>query len=262
MSSFQTAEQLEASLAEYRQELVRVQASKDADRSNDEYEQYENDLNELIQLTLDLLQDAPRTSAPERVTARSGWAPESECEAQWSGDGHWYNATINSEPTSEGFVTVRYPDFNDECESLPLRCVRARPSLAGAVTDDAQSEQQDTAAPQAPYGSVPSEMPKRLRINENDSEQTKQKKRKQQKAFRKHQKQAERDRAAEEKRSQWQNFRQSKVLKSKPGFFSGKRKTSQFELGSSDSSVSVANAPKQPRRSRAPAQRPLDNSNR
>lgn len=286
MAEFKTAEELEENLRQYREQLAQVKEAIEQTEEGEqaEYEQYEKDLQELIQLTLDLLQDAPRANkkapvppasvATTSTGAAGGWGPGAECEAQWSGDNEWYNAIIVSvEPAAapdgteqtnvSSRITVRYPEYADETETLPLKCIRARPSLAWAPDDDttlpSTSSNNNTYSQQT---QIPSEMPKRMRINQNDSEKTKQKKRKLQKNFKRQQKQAERERAAEEKRNQWQAFRQSKVLKSKPGYFSGSRKRSQFELDDKDPHAKVgtmsaslshrqvtnsASRPKQPR---------------
>lgn len=110
---------------------AQVQESLEQDPDNEELKKMEGDLNEVIELTEELLKEAPAVQAQQQhsgLPTRNAWQPGAECEARWSGDDEWYNAVVE-EDIGNGRFRVQFVDY-DETEEVGLERMRARPSLA------------------------------------------------------------------------------------------------------------------------------------
>ncbi|PFX14249.1 survival of motor neuron-related-splicing factor 30-like [Stylophora pistillata] len=94
------AKELQANLTEYRAQFRQVEAALTTDPDNDELIKLKQDLQEVINLTLDLLKVNEKTVIP---SAALKWKVGQKCQAVWSQDGSYYDATIDS--ISEDFTT-------------------------------------------------------------------------------------------------------------------------------------------------------------
>ncbi|MCO5580216.1 hypothetical protein L7F22_034082 [Adiantum nelumboides] len=107
-------EELKANLLNYREQLQHVEGLLAGDPRNAEYEEVRRGLLEVIELTEDLL-PSDELDANHELKRRSGAnneRPDSErfsvgtkVQAVWSGDGEWYNATVDAH-TSLGYLVV------------------------------------------------------------------------------------------------------------------------------------------------------------
>lgn len=98
------AKELQSNLTEYRAQLRQVEAALTTDPSNEELKKLKQDLEEVITLTLDLLKVNEKGGISEAAaSAGISWKVGDKCQAVWSQDGSYYDATVDS--ISDDFMT-------------------------------------------------------------------------------------------------------------------------------------------------------------
>ncbi|KAL6746035.1 hypothetical protein V8C86DRAFT_2956143 [Haematococcus lacustris] len=151
------------------------------------------------------------------------WAIGSPVTAQYSADGQWYNARVEG-VTAAGLLVVAYEGYAEH-EEVPLSAVKERAEseeVYRGVSAPKRKRVEDTP--------MVVEIPKWLEIKEGDDEKTKQKKRKLLKSYKSKIRFQNMDQKTKSKQDNWQNFITGKGSKPKAGFFTGRKKESQFAV--------------------------------
>nr|XP_039255328.1 survival of motor neuron-related-splicing factor 30-like [Styela clava] len=134
--------ELEANLTNYKVQLAQVEAALSADPENEELKKLKQDLEEVIQLTKDLMGvEAAKPStkaktttgktaeeiAEETVQPDSGprhmWKVGDPCYAIWSGDGKYHKGVLEEILPESATVAVRFDEFEqpDVCQLTQLK---------------------------------------------------------------------------------------------------------------------------------------------
>ncbi|XP_053548730.1 survival of motor neuron-related-splicing factor 30 isoform X2 [Bombina bombina] len=118
------AEELAKQLASYKAQLQQVEAALTANGENDDLLKLKKDLQEVIELTKDLLSSQP-TEAPENAddvssaSGNSSWSVGDKCMSMWSSDGQWYEAEIEEIDEENGTAAITFSGYgNAEVTSL------------------------------------------------------------------------------------------------------------------------------------------------
>lgn len=152
------------------------------------------------------------------------WAIGARCQAVYSGDGEWYEATVKGVSDTGDFV-VSFDAYEHE-ESVSQQHAKPR--------SDSEETYRGVSAPKRKrVEEVPTEigeMPKWLEIKETDNEKTKQKKKKLQKSYKSKKRFHDMDVATKQRQSSWMNFQKGKGQKKKTGFLTGRKKGSIFSI--------------------------------
>ncbi|XP_070534964.1 survival of motor neuron-related-splicing factor 30-like [Ptychodera flava] len=109
------AEDLVGNLQTYTAQLQQVEAALTNDPENEELLKLKTDLQEVIQLTEDLLAAKPSVSEvndDESTTSRPAWHVGDTCQAVYSIDGLYYNAIID-DINDNGEVTVTFDEYGN-----------------------------------------------------------------------------------------------------------------------------------------------------
>mmetsp|Transcript_20334 Transcript_20334/g.24369 ORF Transcript_20334/g.24369 Transcript_20334/m.24369 type:complete len:266 (-) Transcript_20334:344-1141(-) len=236
----QTPEEMIASLGEYREQREQVQQLLAVDPGNEEYLEMARGLDEVIELTQDLLNAAgtqpqapavaeaasPAAAVQESASAvPAGYSVGMKVSAMFSGDKQWYKGTVTALAATH--ATILFDDYgnSEEVEYANVKII---------VTDE--EKYVGVSAPKrvkVEEGVLPKEIPKSLTINEDDDDDTKEKKRKKIKQFKQRLRQQEQHMEHNSKQSSWQAFQKGKGMKRKAGFMTSGKKESIFK--SSDS---------------------------
>lgn len=186
-------EEYQANLATYKAQLQQVEAALTNDPENEELLKLQQDLQEVIDLTNDLIKAVPGSSVSEEEIKelKEKWKVGDKCQAVYSKDGGYYNAVID-EILDDGTVTITFEGYDT---SEVNQITKLKPYV-----DRGESSESGGKRP----------LSKKQQI-EKDREYKK----------RRQQKKAERQKMLEElhekDKQKWQNFN-SKNLKSKKGF--------------------------------------------
>jgi survival-of-motor-neuron-related-splicing factor 30 len=160
MSEFAT------NLAQYKSQLKQVEAALAAEPTNDELLKLKANLEEVIKLTQDLVQLntatgvipssgqaisesisssklANASGSSTHITTSGQWSVGSRCQAVWSADGQYYNATIASIDANGLTCTVvfeRY-DYSEVVQLSSLRRQTADGSRKRYIDDGLKKQQ-------------------------------------------------------------------------------------------------------------------------
>jgi len=257
--SEETKAELEEKINTYREQLNQVQELLNTDQSNPEYNQLKQDLEELLNITQDLLllkekeeptQPQRKPEKPQRVSKFSPVEPSieplqvttstspshpllgpsrsllqfkvgSECEAKWSVDEVWYKAVI-TEVLPGGSYLVTFSEYSNS-EIVGIDSIRPVSEVSHQVKNYPEEKKRVVA----PDAILP--IPKSLKILPGDTEEVKERKKKKIHAI----KSANRLKVYEESRTKsadnWKNFQAGLTTKKKPqGSLSDTRKESIF----------------------------------
>ncbi|XP_071480133.1 survival of motor neuron-related-splicing factor 30-like [Diadema antillarum] len=188
-------------LATYKAQLQQVEAALTNDAENEELLKLKQDLQEVIDLTTDLLKAAQGTTASaesdsEEPAVSHSWNVADRCLACWSKDQQYYPATID-QVHEDGTVTVIF----DVYENIELKHV-------SKLKDIPEDQREKRPAPDG--DSDNRSMSKKQML----AKQREYKKKKQQK---KADRLKQQEQLHEDQKKSWQNF-SSKALKGKKGF--------------------------------------------
>ncbi|EFJ51259.1 hypothetical protein VOLCADRAFT_103530 [Volvox carteri f. nagariensis] len=142
------------------------------------------------------------------------WAIGAQCQAVYSADGEYYDATVEAVSEAGNFIVV-FDGYGNK-EEVGLTGVRPRPS--------ADEGYRGVAAPKrkrVEEEPVVTEIPKWLAIKETDDEKTKARKKKLLKSFKSKIRFQNMDLAQKQKQDTWQSFLKGKGSKKKTGFLTG-----------------------------------------
>ncbi|KAK3598700.1 hypothetical protein CHS0354_003257 [Potamilus streckersoni] len=163
------AEDLKANLASYKLQLQQVESSLAEDPENEDLIKLQKDLQEVIDLTLEMMGTKPGTAGNDEsttemssnanndVAVQHDWKPGDACMAIWSEDGQHYDATID-EILEDGTCTVTFASYgNTDVTNLSLLKVidpdHKRPGEDGDDGPEAkkQKSKRDLLAAQREY---------------------------------------------------------------------------------------------------------------
>ncbi|KAH7431802.1 hypothetical protein KP509_08G067100 [Ceratopteris richardii] len=234
-------EELKSNLVNYRQQLRQVESLLAADPHNSEYEEIRRGLLEVIELTRDLLPSGEDSDAEDGFDSRSNredsdkFSVGAKVQAVWSGDGEWYNATVEAH-TPLGYMVV-YDGWGNK-EEVDFDNVRKIDEDDAAANSLAAVERAAEAtrlalkrkiAESAELEIVPKNLPTKLQIKPDDPEEVKAAKRKKIHAFKSRQRLEKIESAQNKRQNAWQQFQTSKGKSRKIGFFTGGKRESIFK---------------------------------
>lgn len=254
--------ELKLNLNTYREQLQQVTELLAADPSNSEYAEMQKELREVIELTEELLATAkqvesagaeskinssvssPKQQSQTRVSPNQ--SPDDEpidegyrfpvgakVQAVWSGDGEWYDATVERVTSNGYFIT--YDEWGNE-EEVDFDNVREKQE--GAVNALLEAEKQAEATKQAIKRKIAQagdanvqsrDLPAKLRINPEDPEDLKASKKKKIHAFKSKLRLEQLEMTQNKRQNAWQQFQTTKGKSKKIGYFSGRQKESIFK---------------------------------
>ncbi|KAJ7382859.1 Survival of motor neuron--splicing factor 30 [Desmophyllum pertusum] len=108
------ARELQTNLTEYRAQLRQVEAALTTDTDNDELKKLKQDLQEVITLTLDLLNVNEKGGVGDAAAAASiKWKVGQKCQAVWSQDGNYYDGTIDSISDDLTTCTISFEKYGN-----------------------------------------------------------------------------------------------------------------------------------------------------
>ena len=261
----QSLEELVASLEEHKASLAEVDELLSADPTNAEFLEVKASLQEVIELTEDLVKeagggdadDAPPAPPPGKRAADDDAAAVfasligSKCRAKF--DNVWYDAVVDGVNESNGSIKVTFTQYGTVAE-LDADDIKGADEGAEGAEEGADTAGLDpiaaaAAAAREVYKGVPApkrvrvdgdadrfvkkEMPKKLMIIDGDDEATRERKRRQIKAFKGKQRMAEMDAEQNAKKNSWQSFQSKSGGKKRTGFMTkkvGTKKDSMFRV--------------------------------
>ena len=261
----QSLEELVASLEEHKASLAEVDELLSADPTNAEFLEVKDSLQEVIELTEDLVKeaggvnadDAPPAPPPGKRAADDDAAAVfasligSKCRAKF--DNVWYDAVVDGVNESNGSIKVTFTQYGTVAE-LDADDIKGADEGAEGADEGADTAGLDpiaaaAAAAREVYKGVPApkrvrvdgdadrfvkkEMPKKLMIIDGDDEATRERKRRQIKAFKGKQRMAEMDAEQNAKKNSWQSFQSKSGGKKRTGFMTkkvGTKKDSMFRV--------------------------------
>ncbi|XP_066538904.1 survival of motor neuron-related-splicing factor 30 [Hoplias malabaricus] len=190
------SEDLVKQLSSYKAQLQQVEAALSTDQENDDLLKLQKDLQEVIELTKDLLRSQPAEGAADAnssdaTPAKSSWKIGEHCLAVWSQDGQLYEAEIEEIDGENGTAAVTFMGYGN-AEVVPLHTLK--PAEQGKTSND------NAAKPKSK--------------KEILAEQREYKKKKAQKKV---QRLKELEQEREDQKSKWQQFNNKAYSKNKKG---------------------------------------------
>lgn len=116
------SEDLAGNLQQYKLQLLQVEAALTNEPENEELQKLSKDLQDVIELTAELLKaQSGESSSSGKFDVHGGtWKVGDKCQAPWSKDGQFYVAKID-EITEEGQCTVTFEEYgNTEVTTLSI----------------------------------------------------------------------------------------------------------------------------------------------
>ncbi|XP_069467869.1 survival of motor neuron-related-splicing factor 30 [Ambystoma mexicanum] len=191
------SEELVKQLAGYKAQLQQVEAALAANGENDDLLKLKKDLQEVIELTKDLLSTQPSESlaSSDNSTAdlpTNFWQVGDRCMSVWSEDGQWYEAEIEEIDEENGTAAITFSGYGN-AEVIPL--LNLKPVEEGRKAKEES-------------GNKP--MSKKEMIAQ-------QREYKKKKALKKAQRMKELETEREDQKSKWQQFNNKAYSKTKKG---------------------------------------------
>ncbi|XP_043825253.1 survival of motor neuron-related-splicing factor 30-like [Dromiciops gliroides] len=118
------SEDLANQLDIYKAQLQQVEAALSGDGENEDLLKLKKDLQEVIEVTKDLLSTQPSETLTSSDSFASGkpihsWKVGDKCMAVWSGDGEWYEAEIKKIDEENGTTAITFVGYG-HAEVTPL----------------------------------------------------------------------------------------------------------------------------------------------
>uniref|UniRef100_A0A8C1TRL6 Survival of motor neuron-related-splicing factor 30 n=1 Tax=Cyprinus carpio TaxID=7962 RepID=A0A8C1TRL6_CYPCA len=190
------SEELAKQLSNYKAQLQQVEAALSTDPDNEDLLKLQKDLQEVIELTKDLLTSQPvegatSTKSSEAVAPTRSWRVGDHCLATWIQDGQVYEAEIEEIDTENGTAAVTFAGYGN-AEVMPLHVLKP--------VEEGRSREEDGGKPKSK--------------KELLAEQREYKKKKAQKKV---QRMKELEQEREDQKSKWQQFNNKAYSKNKKG---------------------------------------------
>ncbi|KAF3708140.1 Survival of motor neuron-related-splicing factor 30 [Channa argus] len=191
------SDELVKQLSSYKAQLQQVEVALSTDAENEDLLKLQKDLQEVIDLTKDLLTSQPTdgassTNGSETVPLKHSWKMGDRCMAVWSQDGQVYEAEIEEIDHENGTAAVTFTGYGN-AEIIPLLNLKA-------VEEGKRFEEDGSMKPKS--------------RKEQIAEQREYKKKKAQKKV---QRMKELEQEREEQKSKWQQFNNKAYSKNKKG---------------------------------------------
>ncbi|XP_022091092.1 survival of motor neuron-related-splicing factor 30-like [Acanthaster planci] len=196
----EVSEDWQTNLSTYRAQLQQVEAALTNDPENEELIKLKADLQDVIELTLDLIQAGPGAKSEgdeveKEMTETSSWGVGDNCQALYSEDGLYYEGKID-EVHMDGTVTVTFEGYGNT-EIVQISKLKPSEQARGSKRSGDEADLN----------------PKPLSKKELLAKRREYKKRKTQKKL---EKLKQMEQKHEEQKNSWLNF-SSKAIKSKKG---------------------------------------------
>ncbi|XP_077095418.1 survival of motor neuron-related-splicing factor 30 [Siphateles boraxobius] len=122
------SEELVKQLNNYKAQLQQVEAALSTDPDNEDLRKLQKDLQEVIELTKDLLTSQPvegttSTKSSETVAPSHSWRVGDHCMATWSQDGQLYEAEIEEIDSENATAAITFAGYGN-AEVLPLHVLK------------------------------------------------------------------------------------------------------------------------------------------
>ncbi|TNM99323.1 survival of motor neuron-related-splicing factor 30 [Takifugu rubripes] len=191
------SEELMKQLNSYKAQLQQVEVALSTDTENEDLQKLQKDLQEVIDLTKDLLASQPSdststTNGSETVPLRHNWKAGDKCLAVWTNDGQLYEAEIEEVDRENKTAAVTFSGYGN-AELIPLQNLKA-------VEEGKQCKIDGSTKPKSK--------------KEQIAEQREYKKKKAQKKV---QRMKELEQEREDQKSKWQQFNNKAYSKTKKG---------------------------------------------
>ncbi|KAG7219607.1 hypothetical protein INR49_018984, partial [Caranx melampygus] len=152
----QMSDDLVKQLSSYKAQLQQVEVALSTDPDNEDLLKLQKDLQEVIDLTKDLLTSQPTegastTNGSDTVPFKHGWKVGDRCMATWSQDGQVYEAEIEEIDRENGTAAVTFTGYGN-AEVIPLQNLKA--AEEGRRTDDDGVKRSIFASPESVNGKV------------------------------------------------------------------------------------------------------------
>ncbi|KAB5562566.1 hypothetical protein PHYPO_G00019380 [Pangasianodon hypophthalmus] len=190
------SDELVKQLSSYRAQLQQVEAALSTDPENEDLLKLQKDLQEVIELTKDLLTSQPAegvasTNSSDAAPPKHSWKVGDRCMAMWSQDGQQYEAEIEEIDSENGTAAITFTGYGN-AEVVPLHALKA--------AEQAKSSKEEGSRPKSK--------------KELQAEQREYKKKKAQKKV---QRMKELEQEREDQKSKWQQFNNKAYSKNKKG---------------------------------------------
>lgn len=246
--------ELASNLSTYKDQLHQIRALLLDDPGNTEYADMEKELQEVIELTEELLATAKQTEISGLKIGDDGASPSqhmsgetshytmasdeferfavgTKVQAVWSEDGEWYDATIESHTPNGYYVTYNGWGNKEEIDPGNVRAMEEGNTL-GVAEKEAEATKQAIKRKIAQAAVVEFQsktVPAKLKIEPDDPEDVKAAKKKKIHAFKSKQRFEQLEVAQNKRQNDWQQFQTTKGRAKKVGFFSGRKRESIFK---------------------------------
>ncbi|MBN3291813.1 SPF30 factor, partial [Polypterus senegalus] len=125
-------------LASYKAQLHQVEAALSTDADNEDLVKLQKDLQEVIELTKDLLSSQPSVALPNSrnpaaTPVSHSWEVGDSCMAVWSEDGQLYEAEIEEIDEENGTAAITFLGYGN-AEVVPL--VNLKPAEEGKKSEE------------------------------------------------------------------------------------------------------------------------------
>ncbi|XP_074275074.1 uncharacterized protein LOC141599076 [Silene latifolia] len=250
--------ELTSNIITYKQQLNHVKTLLADDPGNAEYMEMEKELEEVINLTEELLATARQNedfalaidmsagtsdgqlnsrgiSQFETHEQHDKFAVGTKIQAVWSEDGEWYDATVEALTPNGYYVSFNEWGNKEEVDPANVRPIQEEGAVVNTLLE-AEKEAEATKqalkrkiaqAAAADYQSKA--IPAKLRVNPDDPEDVKVAKRKKLHAFKSKMRFEQLEVTQNKRQNAWQQFQTTKGRAKKVGFFSGRKRESIFK---------------------------------
>ncbi|KPP75718.1 survival of motor neuron-related-splicing factor 30-like [Scleropages formosus] len=183
-------------LASYKAQLQQVEAALSTDPENDDLLKLQKDLQEVIELTKDLLSSQPSVATTSSDSAAvapvsHSWEVGDHCMAVWTEDGQLYKAEIEEIDKENGTAAITFLGYGN-AEVIPLQNLKP-------VEQGSHSEENG------------------LKSKSRKAQIAELREYKKKKAFKKAQRMKELEQEREDQKSKWQQFNNKAYSKNKKG---------------------------------------------
>ncbi|XP_067909117.1 survival of motor neuron-related-splicing factor 30 [Heterodontus francisci] len=191
------SDELAKQLASYKAQLQQVEAALSTDADNEDLLKLQKDLQEVIELTRDLLSNQPSVAAANADSSANSmpshkWKTGDKCMAIWNEDGQLYEAEIEEIDQENGTAAITFSGYGN-ADVLPL--ANLKPVEEGNDSEelggDKPKSKKEMVAQQREY--------------------------KKKKALKKAQRMKELEQEREEQKVKWQQFNNRAYSKNKKG---------------------------------------------
>ncbi|KAF5901738.1 survival of motor neuron-related-splicing factor 30, partial [Clarias magur] len=190
------SDELVKQLSSYKAQLQQVEAALSTDPDNEDLLKLQKDLQEVIELTKDLLTSQPAEgvaspNSSDAVPAKHSWKVGDCCMAVWNQDGQQYEAEIEEIDSENGTAAITFTGYGN-AEVVPLQALKAAEQAKSSMEEDAKPKSK-----------------KKLQAEQREY--------KKKKAQKKVQRMKELEQEREDQKSKWQQFNNKAYSKNKKG---------------------------------------------